>query len=293
MFTRLLKNTSIRKVAISFALLSPAMMPALTYAQSAPAAPLSTIIPLTFTGTVTTSPDATITIRQADGSSVPYTGPLPANAPLQEGQSVTITMNATVPTQAYFAQQAAAGATVPADGIYHFKLNSLGGVTSNGQQVTGLTPGVLSGYSATGPMGQANSTSIALVYNANTGSYALDNGGSFADSQVAGTGFTYDPSTGKVGTCQGIACSSSTDNYAAFALAGNSDGTGISGLYTYVVDSLGNIVGNFKLGITGSWNLPDSSSFATAVPEPGMAALFGIGVMVPVLRRRRAARAKG
>jgi polyisoprenoid-binding protein YceI len=70
-------------------------------AASAQTAPISKTISLTYTGTVTNAAADTIMVRQPDGTMAHYTGPLP-NLPYANGDQVTISFNATVPTKAFY-----------------------------------------------------------------------------------------------------------------------------------------------------------------------------------------------
>jgi len=171
--------------AFAMVMLPPAMVVWPTAAQAQTAA-MTRVVALTFTGTVTSDPSTTIEIRQADGSYTPYTGPLPTNTAYLAGDTVTITMNATVPTKAYFDSLVAAGGTLPADGIYHVKLlSTVNGPSSNTGQIGYITPASISGgLSSQGYYGEPNYTTLSVVYDANTDSFSLDGSGSFRDNGV-------------------------------------------------------------------------------------------------------------
>jgi hypothetical protein len=251
------------------------------------------IVPLTFTGVVSGDPAASIQIRQPDLSYVPYTGPVPANASYRAGDAVTITMNATLPTKAYYESLAAAGANLPADGIYRLKLSStLNGSNTSSGQIGYVSPAQISGdLNSVGYYGEPNYTTISIIYDSKTDTYALDGTGSFRDEGVVGAGFTYDPASGIVSACSGRTCApqSASDN-GTYSLVGGADGS-ITSSFSYIWDAAANILGRFTLGLTGSWNLPTyGSGGATPVPEPGMMALFGAAALVPVWRRRRRGR---
>jgi hypothetical protein len=84
----------------------------------------TTTVPVTFNGTVSISASDTVSIRQADGSYAAYTGSLPA-FPYQDGQAVSISFNATVPSAAWYAANPSAAAmTQAADGVYRITLYS-------------------------------------------------------------------------------------------------------------------------------------------------------------------------
>jgi len=290
MISSIFRKTMLPYAALTMVMPPPAMVAWPTVAQ-AQTAPTSRIITLTFTGTVTSDPSTTIEIRQADGSYTPYTGPLPTNAAYHAGDTVTITMNATVPTKAYYDSITAAGAPPLADGFYHWKL------ASGADGATGpfsLTPATISGgLSSQGYYGVPNYTTLAIVYDSKNDTYSLDGSGSFRDNGVLGAGFTYDPASATVSACSGYSCApQQASSWGAFDLIGGADGS-ITSAFSYLWDSAGNVVGRFTLGLTGSWNLPTyNSGAATQVPEPGMLTLFGAGVIVPVLRRRRAIKAR-
>jgi hypothetical protein len=282
--------TDFNKAVLRSAVVSMLVLAPWAFSAPAQAAATSQVVPLTFTGTVTADPAATIQIRQADGSYVPYTGPVPSNTSYHAGDAVTITMNATLPTRAYFDTMIAAGGSVPADGLYHIKLTSTPNGSTNSATIGYVSPAAVSGgLSSVGLYGEPNYTTLSVVYNYNTDSFSLDGTGSFRDESVRGAGFTYDAASGTVSACTGLSCApAQASGYGAFSLIGGSDGS-ITSSMSYLWDAAAEVVGRFTLGLSGTWSLPAAGGGgATQVPEPSMLALFGAGVFVPVLRRRRA-----
>lgn len=87
------------------------------------------IVPITFQGTVTKPPIDDIRIRMPDGSTVPYTGPIP-DYPFKAGDPITISFDALVPSR-----QAIDTGLIPqpVDGLYQFELR--GGIGSNNDNI--------------------------------------------------------------------------------------------------------------------------------------------------------------
>jgi hypothetical protein len=144
----------------------------------------TTTVPVTFNGTVSISASDTVSIRQADGSYAAYTGSLPA-FPYQDGQAVSISFNATVPSAAWYAANPSAAAmTQAADGVYRITLYSdtsgLAGLMIPGIG-TGSAADVSGGIDAAANprTGGTSVLALTLLYNANTNSYSIAPGSSF------------------------------------------------------------------------------------------------------------------
>jgi PEP-CTERM motif len=264
-------------------------------------------ITVTFNGVVTNSATDTIRIRQADGTTTNYTGPLP-DFPYKDGDQVSISFNTTVPTAAYYAYT---GQTA-ADGIYRIGLTGPG--NSGGVFGRVSTVSLPTGTRLTDNSGQPFGIGkLSLIYNANTDSYSMDFGTPSAPNVPAngtatiglldGAGLSYNPTTQTIArtnsTCVGgsaAGCSNGGPGGYVFTLSGDSvsannipvfgpDPNGVGG-------PLSAILGLFDFGFTGSWNLPTFGASNPGgpidVPEPSMLLLFGGGVAALMRRRRKA-----
>ncbi len=258
-----------------------------------PADTLSRTVPITFAGTVTTSAADTIRIIQPDGTAVPFTGPVPAY-PYDQGQAVSITFNAVLPTREYFASPEYTG-QVAADGIYKIALS-----TTTPSLSVGAMSQPLGGFGD--PVNDFTRTAAAnmtIVYDANSDTYSLEGSGDLRAGSYAGPGFRYDGTSGQLIACgSSDACTGRTPgsfvlpggaDY-SFGLVGNSAGTQVSTNQIPILDRFDNaLAGYFGVSMTGSWNLPQFGGGAVQVPEPGMPALFGGAVLLLAVRRRRRA----
>jgi hypothetical protein len=263
------------------------LMPATAQAQSA-------TIPITFNGTVSTSFGDTVKIKQPDGSYATYTGPLPSFA-YQDGQAVSISFNATVPDAAYYAANpSAAMMTRAADGQYRITLMP-DGTGLSGLGIPGI--GTASSVSVSGGItatpnprsGGGSTLAMTLVYNATTDTYTIAPGSALVAGYFAGPGFVYDGATGTLESCTGAACDPAGTGANLFSLVGNSAGTQVSAFNIPILNSItGALAGLYSIMFSGNWTLGAGAGGATPVPEPSMMGLFGAGILVPVLRRRRA-----
>ena len=256
------------------------------------------LLPITFTGVVSTSVADTIMIRQPNGTLVPYTGPVPAY-PFDKGTPVSITFNGYVPTKEFYASPYYHG-QVAADGIYRIGMSTtlLGGgpIGPNSAAMTFPSGGVGIG---TNNLGQAPNASMTIVFDTNTNTYSLEGSGGFKSGFWAGPGFRYDSTTGQlIGCANGAECNNGAPGSfhiagpgeAMFRQDGDSTGTQVSTGFIPILDDITNgFAGYFGVTMTGSWNLPQFGGGATQVPEPGMLGLFGGGVLLLAARRRRAA----
>lgn len=289
MFSRLGRSLAAMSVLMASALLDIAPVEAQI---------LQTTVPITFTGVVSNSVAKTIMIYQPDGSTAPYTGPVPAY-PYEKGTPVKITFNATLPTKEYYASPQYKG-QIAADGIYRLQLATQSIKQSIDGYNTITTPFTDLGY-PTGTFGQSPTAFINLVFDTNTNTYSLEGSGGFLSAYYQGPGFRYDATTGQlIGCANGNECSNGLpgsfhltgpgENY--FRLTGDSTGTQISTGSIPIIDDITNgFAGYFGVTLTGSWNLPQFGGGATQVPEPGMLGLFGGGVLLMTARRRRVRRA--
>ena len=284
MFARFLRLT-----LVALLTLMSGVTPGVLHAQTA-------TVPITFSGVVSASVGDTVRIKQADGTYAAYTGRLPT-FPYQDGQSVAISFNATMPSAAWYAANPAAAATTQsADGLYRITLYSaasgLGGMgipgigTADPVQVSGAID------AAGNPRSGGGSTlAMTLVYNAKSDTYSIANGSSFVAGYFAGPGFVYDGVTGELIACSGAACDSAGTGADLFGLVGNTQGTQVSAFNIPILDSItGALDGLYTLTFSGTWSFGGPTTGGTnitAVPEPGMLAMFAGATLVPVLRRRQ------
>lgn len=287
------------KTAATFAIFSTVMLSGAAFAQSAP---ISRTIPVTFTGTVVDDVANTIRIRQPDGSTSPYTGPVP-DYPYKKGDTVTVSFNATVPTAAAFQAGQPYAGRLSNDGIYKFSVSSpyYNGNTAPGGVGNSSTVDVSGPIFATSNAGQPANQRVDLVYNANTDSYALDfSSRNFVAGTLDGPGFTYDPVTGALtassSTCERGSTGCTVNGNGGMGLTGNATQMSTSNAPIYGGVTAANpagegLYGFFSMLLSGSWNLPSWNGGATDVPEPGMILLFG-GAAIALTRTRRR-KAKG
>lgn len=280
---------------------------------SAPAAQAQTVstIPVTFTGTVSTSFGDSVKVKQADGSYTSYSGPMPS-FPYENGQAIAISFNATVANAAYYAANPnAAAMTRAADGQYRITLmpetSGLdGGVAAPGIGTADravVTGGIAAASNPRSGPGGGGAMALALLYNATTDTYSIAPGSRFVAGYFAGPGYVYDGATGQLVVCQGAACDPKGIGANLFSLLGNADGSEVSAFNVPILDSVsGALAGLYTMTISGRWGFGGTSnggngnagsggqndSSATPVPEPLMLPLLGAALFVPVYRRRRA-----
>ncbi len=278
------------------------VVPTTAWAQ-APA--ISRTITVTFTGIVANDIGNAIYIRQSNGTLTPYTGPVPT-LPYAQGQPISISYQAVVPTAAYYTSPAYTGA-VAADGVYRFTVTNpqySGGGAPDGigdATVPSITAGILTNANPTAP----TNVTQTIVYNANTDSYFLEGSGGFVSGRYSGPGFTYDRETYDLQPCAAGSACGNPRNGNKFDLTGNAAGDGISagkiGIFNPMFTQ---ITAFFDLVFSGSWSLPQFSSSgsggsgsgsgsggggtggAIQVPEPGAMGLFGGAFAILPFRRR-------
>ncbi len=259
---------------------------AVSSTATAQTAPQSRILDVVYTGVVTDDGVNSIRIRQPDGTSTPYVGPVP-DYPYKVGDTVKIAFKANVPTQAYYDY---VGQT-SVDGLYRF---TLGTASSGGTPFLASTSPTASGALMTiSSLGEPPFISgVTMVYNSNTDSYALDfsNRNWFAGT-LDGPGLYYDPTTKTLSPSASTCLGGNPAGCSAFALGGiimngNYDTASANvGIYSNEGVNSGKY-GAFTLGFSGSWNLANFNS-PTSVPAPGMAIAFGFGALALMRRRRR------
>ncbi len=256
-------------------------------------APISRTIPVTFTGVVSSTAADTILVRQPDGSMATFSGPLPP-MPYAQGDPVTVSFNATLPTKAFYDSGLYQG-QIAADGIYRIGLSSIsftsnlpGGIgNSSNPDVSGPINPVLN-------FGQPTNTRMTIVYDYNSDSYSIEGGGNFASGAYSSPGYIYDAASGAYVACSNDqtcrALGSNDPVLSVFSAGtGNSATTIQSGNFRInsTDPSSGTGTGFFSWLFSGSWNLPQFNGGATAVPEPGMLGMFGGGFAALIWRRRR------
>lgn len=260
---------------------------------AAQVAPISRTIPVTYTGTVTSSASDTLMVRQPDGTIAPYTGPLP-DYPYATGDAVTISFNATLPTREFY-DSVYAGQKA-ADGIYRITVTSPyynGGTAPGG--IGNSTAADVSGAINPAPnFGQPTNTRMTIVYDYNTDSYAIEGSGGFFSSAYSAPGYLYDAASGQYLLC-GTSGAPSCLPGAGYdpvltSLSGSADGStvNVGNVRVWSTDTAsGTGTGFFNLSFLGSWNLPGfGGGGATQVPEPGMIGLFAAALAMLPLRRR-------
>ncbi len=275
------------RIATLFAPMLAAAMP------SQAVAALYREIPVTFTGVVANDVTDSIMIRQPDGSSVPYTGPVP-DYPYKKGDTVSISFNTILPTQEYYADPGYAG-QVAADGIYRINVFGPG---NTGTDFFGVAPD----FDVSGPMTPTSNAGqdlaingMTIVYDSNADSYSMDfASGGWLASLMDAPGFLYDPALGTLSTSRSTCLGGSPSSCilfgdGGFTLTGGATSAAAAiPLYTSGAGSY--VSGLYNLAFSGSWSLPTfggGSTGGTQVPEPGMALLFGIGAWAVVARQRK------
>jgi len=189
--------------------LSSAVLPSLLLATiaiptKAEAQSITTKVPVTFTGTVTTGSDGTVMIKQSDGTTIPFTGTLPSSA-YKEGATVSISFNTYMPNKAYYETTPF---SKPADGIYRVALvtQGSGGCCSSTNVGTTSNPVIsVNGQTLSGS-GTVQSIKMTLVYNYNTDSYSIDTSTTFGTAAYVGSGYRFDSATGELVSCFGATC---------------------------------------------------------------------------------------
>lgn len=266
-------------------------VPAVAIAQTAAQ---TRTIPVTFFGTVTNDVSGEIRIRQADGSYIPFTGAVP-DYPYKQGDSVTISFNAVVPTRAAYEAGGALANAASADGIYRISVRNP--FYSGGGGPLGIGNSTIADPS--GPInpidtfGQPTNTRMTLVYDAIADSYSIDfTNGQFQSGAYTGPSYLYDANTQTLTPCTGNACGNNS-----FSISGNANqlttsNIGITSTTAGNGPQSGPNTGLFSLIFSGAWNLPSYNSGGPVdVPEPATVILFAGGAVAVMRRRRRALRA--
>lgn len=284
------------KLIIAFAV-SAVTMAALHAPVFAQTAPQSRTIPVTFTGYVANNVTDEIRIRMSDGSYAPFTGSVP-DYPYRQGDPVTISFNAVMPTAAAYQAGGALQNAASADGIYRIRVRNPFYSSGGGPLGIGNSTTADDGAGPIQPIdtfGQPTNTLMTLVYDAIADSYSIDfSNGGFLSSAHTGPSYVYDAATQTLSLCQGVSCGDLSQN-ARFALNGNANqisatNIGINGSVPGTGPQSGSRTGLFDLIFSGSWNLPTHGSDPIDVPEPGTVILFGGGAAFLVRRRRLAKR---
>ncbi len=245
------------------------------------------IVPVTYQGTVTSSATQHLQIRLPDGQTIPYTGPAP-DYPFNAGDPISISFDAIVPSPSAIAN----GYVPPAvDGIYTFQIgprpeqlpqfpNTASFVNFSGNG------GITQWQDGSGNASYGTNGGLAIVYNANTDSYALNTGfrpGPFGIGFFDFPMLAYDLISNSLSTqllsdrnvTSGAAISgtSPTNARIPISIIGN-DGSNSW------------FAGGFDLAFDGGWSV--GSRTPVDVPEPSMLLLFGAGAGALTWRRKRA-----
>ena len=242
-----------------------------------------------FVGTITGSAADTLSLRRADGSMVPWTGPLP-DYPYLKGDQVTITMNVR-PSGEYLDPNYPAK---PADGIYHFSV--IGGSQMAGLGTsTGIAP--ISALDVSGPIGPSgqwqSSTGMEMTYNSNTGQWNMNVSSTrFTLFEFDGPGYSFDPATNGMAltntTRQPVYSCGDLGN-GCFGFSGNNL-TDLTTTNIPVWGTDGSLRGIFNLLFSGDWFLngvKQGGGGSTQVPEPGQLALMTMALLPLIVRQRR------
>ncbi len=222
------------------------------------------ILPITFTGTVTTTAGDTLKLKQADGSYAAYNGALP-DLPYVQGQSVKIRFKASVPNAQYYAiNPSASMLTRTPDGRYRITLYSessgLAGLTIPGIGTAGA-PVVSGGIVATGnpKNGGGMVLALTLYYDPEADSYTIAPGSSFVAGYFSGPSWLYDRASGELLPCKGADCDPTGTGANLFGLTGNAGNTQVSAVNVPVLNaSSGTLAGLYTVAISGSWALGDN-----------------------------------
>lgn len=269
-----------------------------TAATAQTAVPTQRPITVTFTGVVDNGPDQSIMIRQPDGTFAPYTGPVP-DYPYRTGDNVTVSFTTTVPTAGFYEANPAARSV---DGIYRISVRG----PANGFPSNGF--GYTSDLDASGPLGPTQNLGqpygtggLTIVYDANSDRYSLElPRGSWTASLFDLPSFFYDNTTGQLSIAPSSCYLGNRAGCNLIGIGGVSIGSdslntiSTSNVPMWTTQPASNqepsMLGYFKLGISGSWNLPSASGGPIDVPEPSTVLLFGIGAGALALRKRRTQR---
>lgn len=280
-------RTGIKIAAVSLAAM--AFSTAATAQDSVP-------VQVTFTGTVSTSAQSTVMVRQPDGSMGPYTGVTPAYN-YQANDPVSISFTTTMPSQAFLT---ANPQLLAADGTYRANAT----FSTQSSPTFGLVNP--SNFDVSGPIGitPTNQPSglggITLVYDSNSGQYSMEmptGRWSFAaaDGPTYDYNFATNTLTSSNSTCLNNNCSQGT----GLTARGTESSIAYRGTIVGAPETAGGseyTAGFWDMVWSGSWNLPTygsgTSGGATQVPEPSVIILFGsaaAGLMFARRRKRKAA----
>ena len=246
------------------------------------------VVPVEFSGTITSSISDRIVLNRPDGSIFEYDGVRP-DFPFDTGDTITIGFDAIVPTGAAIAD----GIVPPsADGIYRFQIGAASGF---GAALPDADTSIASfrNFQGTGIADAGTYISngqLGIVYDANTGNYSIDiptdaafSLGSFdaavlrydVDSDVLTSVLFSDLFPSNIG---GLSWTGSGPN------SGPNNGQIGSSIFTF---ENGQFIGgpSGAIRFSGGWNLPIFGQTPTPIPAPGMLIIFGLA-FVAIFRRR-------
>lgn len=246
------------------------------------------VVPVEFSGTITSSISDRIILSRPNGTFFEYEGVRP-DFPFDTGDTITIGFDAIVPTGAAIAD----GIVPPsADGIYRFQIGAASGfgatapdadtsiVSFRNFQGTGIAD--TGAYISNGQLG--------IVYDANTGNYSIDvpTDAAFSlgvfDASVLRYDFDSDELTSVLfselfpNDPGGFRWTGSGPN------SGPNSGQIGSSIFTF---ENGQFIGGPSgvIRFAGGWNLPIFGQTPTQIPAPGMLILFGLG-FAAIFKRR-------
>jgi PEP-CTERM motif len=254
---------------------------------------VSRTIPVTFTGVVANNVTNDIRIRQSDGTYAQYTGPVP-DYPYRQGDTVSFSFNAVVPTRAAYDAGGPLANAASADGIYRITVSNpfySGGGAGGG--IGNATNSDVSGpINPIDTFGQPTNTRMTLVYDYIADSYSIDfSNGGLVTGAYSTPSYLFDAQSGALTPCAGFACGERPLNATAtfFGTATEISGRniGINGTAPGNGPTSGSRTGLFDLIFSGSWNLPSYNGGGPIdVPEPATTFFFAAGAAA-VMRRRR------
>lgn len=239
----------------------------LTLSGPAMAQTLPPPVAVQFLGTITGSAADSLVIRNGDGTTSPWTGPLP-DFPYHTGDQIAVSFTAQTDN-----------GVQSADGLYRYTFvgpSQLGGLSGSNYAVT-------NGVDVTGPIsGGGGISGLTLVYNAVTGSYGLElPSSSYTMWLFDGPGLLYDPASNTMALTAstrqpGGACGDF--GAGCFNIVGDLDSGAVDRAPVWGTD--GSLRGLFGIEWTGSWFVNGQQVVATAVPEPDQLPLFAAALLV-------------
>lgn len=238
------------------------------------------VLPVEFSGTITSSVSDRIILSRPDGTFFEYEGVRP-DFPFDTGDTITIGFDAIVPTGA-----AIAGGIVPpsADGIYRFGIGTGSGNTAGDSSTISFRNFQGTDIADTG--NYISNGQLGIVYDANADSYLIDppTDKSFALGVFDAPVLRYDIDSGVLTSA--LFSDLFPQVNGGLTWTGSAATGGQIGSDVFTFDN-GQFVGG-PAGIirfSGGWNLPIFGQGPVPVSAPGMLIIFGLGAAA-VWRRK-------